>query len=158
MGIPTYYLISGLLFDGSTFFFHAEYTFVKNTITAPYYTLLSLTILAWIIELAGIRWNLPNLLGICAFCHAAVGSWWLVNFVIIGLAGWSYIPMRMMAIVLLAIMIPAVIWHITGDIIRAYMKNVLEEIERTSHGLAAAGEAFVVGGYVGDVEMGAGKS
>ncbi len=151
MGIPTYFLLSGLLFKDSILVFTPESQYLQNSVSGPYYTLLAFTILAWFIELLGIKFKMPNLLSLCAFCHAAIGSWWLVNFVIIFFAGWSYIAFRLMWVVLMGLLTPSVIWHITGDIIRAYKKKLIDEIAGQCVALAQQEIAFR------DVEIGAGK-
>jgi hypothetical protein len=151
MGIPSYFLISCLLFDGSTIIYPELYA-MKSNITAPFYTLMSFTILSWLIELIGIKMMLPNLLNLCAFGHSAVGSWWLVNFGILLFAGWSYLPIRMMFIFMLSILTPAVVWHITADIIRKYKEKLIEQITLQSQALAAQEIAFS-----SDVETGYAK-
>jgi hypothetical protein len=127
MGIPTYFLLSAIAFQDSVLVFASSMA-VRSTVSGPFFTLLTFTILAWIVELVGIRWKLPNLLNICAFGHAAVGSWWLVNLVILSFAGWYYVPFRLMLGLLSALIAPSMIWHITGDIIRAYKQKLIEEI------------------------------
>jgi hypothetical protein len=151
MGIPSYFLLSCLLFDGSTIIYPELYA-MKSTITAPFYTLMAFTIAAWLVELIGIKMMLPNLLNLCAFGHSAVGSWWLVNFGILLFAGWSYLPVRMMFIFMLTILTPAVVWHITADIIRNYKEKLIEQIHFQSQALAAQEIAFSP-----DIESGAPK-
>jgi hypothetical protein len=141
MGIPSYFLITALLFDGSTIIYPELYA-IKSNVTAPFYTLMGFTILAWIVELIGIKMMLPNLLNLCAFGHSAVGSWWLVNFGILLFAGWSYLPVRMMFIFMLSILTPAIVWHITADIIRKYKEKLIEEINLESQALASQEIAF----------------
>lgn len=154
MGIPVYFLLSALLWQGSIIQFMPEFVYVQNNASAPFYTILGFTIFAWLLELIGMKWTLPNLLGICAFCHSAIGSWWLVNFIILFFAGWSYVPLRLMTILLLSVITPAIIWHITGDILRAYKRKLIDEIASHHRGLAAAGEQFMPGG---DLETGQSK-
>ena len=152
MGIPSYFLLSALLFDGSMIIYPELYA-IKNNVTAPFYTLMSFTIASWIVELIGIKMMLPNLLNLCAFGHSAVGSWWLVNFGILLFAGWSYLPVRMMFIFMLSILTPAVVWHITADIIRKYKEKLIEQINLQSQALAAQEIAFS-----SDVETATGRS
>jgi hypothetical protein len=152
MGIPTYFLLSALLFQGTMLSFVPEAVYFQTNLSAPYYTILALNIVAWILELIAVHKMLPNLLGICAFCHTAFGSWWFVNFVILFLAGWYYIPFRVMFAVLLSILSPAIIWHITGDVLRAYKKKLIDEIVSHSQALAQQEVAFVT-----DPEIGQGK-
>lgn len=141
MGIPSYFLLSALLFDGSTIIYPELYA-LKSNITAPFYTLMTFTIVSWIVELIGIKLMLPNLLNLCAFGHSAVGSWWLVNFGILLFAGWSYLPVRMMFIFMLSILTPAIVWHITADIIRQYKEKLIDQIHLQSQALAAQEVAF----------------
>lgn len=157
MGIPTYYLLSSFLFKDAIFYFPAEYTSVQASLTSPFYVLLSFTAFAWLLELVGIRWVLPNLIGMCAFCHAAVGSWWLVNFCILTFAGWSYIQYRIMVLVLLGFLTPAIVWHITGDILRAYKERLITEIAGRRVALAQQEVAFSVGDPEAGMATGAGK-
>jgi hypothetical protein len=145
MGIPTYFLLSILIFQRTTLVFVSEYAYIQNTVTGPFYTLLSFTILAWCVELIGIKWMMPNLLNICAFCHAAVGSWWLVNLTIVFFAGWSYIPFHLMFTVIVALAAPSIIWHTTGDIIRAYKRKLVDTIALHRQSLAQQSEAFTIG-------------
>lgn len=145
MGLPTYFLLSAILFQRSVITFLPERVYIENSVSGPFYTLLSFTILAWILELIGIKWVLPNLLNICAFCHAAVGSWWLVNLIIVFFAGWSYIPFTLMFTVLFALATPSIIWHITGDIIRAYKRKIINTIANHNQALAQQSEAFNIG-------------
>jgi hypothetical protein len=135
MGIPTYFLLSAIAFQDSVIVF-AENFAMRRSISAPFYTVLTFTILAWILELVGIRWKLPNLLHICAFGHSAVGSWWLVNLFILFFTGWYYIAMSLMFKLLFALLTPSIIWHITGDIIRAYKTKLIEEIAVHNNTLA----------------------
>lgn len=141
MGIPSYFLLSCILFDGTTFLYPELYS-IKSTITGPFYTLTGFTILSWLVELVGIKMMLPNLLILCAFGHSAVGSWWLVNFVILLFAGWSYLPVRFMFIYMITILIPAIIWHITADIIRKYKEKLIEQINRETQALSQQEIAF----------------
>ena len=66
-------------------------------------------------------------------------SWWLVNFAIIFMGGWSYIPPRIMILILMGIIIPGIIWHLTADIIRAYKHKLIEEIASASLASQAVG-------------------
>jgi hypothetical protein len=141
MGIPSYVMLSCLLFDGVTMIYPELYA-LKNNITAPFYVLMSFTILAWFVELIGIKMMLPNLLSLCAFGHSAVGSWWLVNFGILIFAGWSYLPVRMVFLFMISILTPAVVWHITADIIRKYKEKLIEQIQAHTQALAAQEVAF----------------
>jgi hypothetical protein len=156
MGIPTYYLLSSLLFKDTILYFPAEYTGLQASLTSPFYTLLGFTSFAWLLELVGIRWILPNLIGMCAFCHAAVGSWWLVNFCILIFAGWSYIPFRLMLLVLLGFLTPAIVWHITGDVLRAYKERLISDISVRRVALSQQEVAFSTAAM--DLEMSAGKT
>jgi hypothetical protein len=142
MGLPTYFLLAGISFQSSLITLYPGYSHVVTSASGPFYTVFTFTVLAWLVELAGIRWKLPNLLHMCAFGHAAVGSWWLVNLVILFFAGWYYIAFGMMWKLLSALIAPAVIWHITGDIIRAYKQKLLDEIANHQAALAQQGEAF----------------
>ena len=142
MGIPTYFLITSMLFHGTIITYSPEYISIASNASAPFYILLAFTAFAWIIELIGIYTKSPTLLGLFAFGHAAVGSWWLVNFAIIFIGGWSYIPLRIMFILLLSILTPAVVWHITGDIIRAHKNKFIEEI--AEHTLASQADPVVI--------------
>jgi hypothetical protein len=135
MGIPTYFLLSVIAFQESVLVFASSMS-VRSTVSGPFFTLLTFTILAWIVELVGIRWKLPNLLNICAFGHAAVGSWWIVNLVILSFTGWYYVPFRLMFGLLSALIVPSIIWHITGDIIRAYKRKLVDDIENYNQTLA----------------------
>lgn len=148
MGIPSYFLISCILFDGVTMIYPELYA-LKNNITAPFYVLLSFTIVAWIVELIAMKMMLPNLLSMCAFGHSAVGSWWLVNFGILLFAGWSYLPVRMVFVFMISILTPAIVWHITADIIRKYKEKLIEQIQFQTQALAAQEVAFA-----SDVETG----
>lgn len=141
MGIPSYFMISCLLFDGITIIY-PEFYALKNTIAAPFYALLGFTITAWIMEMVAMKMVLPNLLSMCAFGHAAVGSWWLVNFGILIFAGWSYLPVKMVFMFMISILTPAIIWHITGDIIREYKRKIIEEINLRDQALSAQEIAF----------------
>jgi hypothetical protein len=141
MGIPSYFMISCLLFDGITII-NPEYYAMKNTIVAPFYTLLGFTIAAWIVEIIAVHWMLPNVLSMCAFGHSAVGSWWLVNLGILMFAGWSYLPVKMVFLFMLSILTPAIIWHIAGDIIREYKRKLIEQINLQSQALAQQEIAF----------------
>lgn len=157
MGIPTYYLCSSFLFKDAIFYFPAEYTGLQASLTSPFYVLLGFTAFAWALELVGIRWMMPALIAICAFCHAAVGSWWLVNLCILAIAGWSYIPFRLMFIVLLGFLTPAIVWHITGDILRAYKERLIEDIAGRRIALAQQEVAFSTEDPEVGVAVGAGK-
>lgn len=154
MGIPSYFMLSTLLFDGTVINFFPEYYSIKSSVSAPFYTLLGFTIAAWIAEMISMKFMLPALMSLCAFGHSAVGSWWLVNFGILLVAGWSYIPIRMMFVLMLGVLTPAVVWHITGDIIRGYKQKMVEEIQMVSASLAQQAEAF----GVQDPEVGQPKS
>ena len=154
MGIPVYFLLSALLWQGSIVQFMPEFIYVQQNASAPFYTVLGFTTFAWILELVAIKMMLPNILGICAFCHSAIGSWWLVNLVVLFFVGWAYVPLRLMFILLLSVMSPAIIWHITGDIMRAYKRKLIDEIAAHHTGLAAAGDQFISG----DLETGQQKS
>ena len=136
MGIPTYFLLTALSMQGTIITFYPESIYIQNTVNSPFFTLLGFSVGAWLLELASIRWKLPNLMNICAFGHSAVGSWWLVNLTIIFFAGWQYIPFRLMFIVLLGFMAPAIIWHITGDVIRAYTQKLVYEIAQGRQALS----------------------
>ena len=137
MGMPTYFLLFVLAFQGTAISFIPEYVYIQSNATSAFYALFGLTFFAWILELVAMKMVLPNLLSVCAFSHSAVGSWWLVNFCIVAFAGWSYVPIRVMFLLLLSVLIPAVIWHITGDILREYKQKLLDEIARRAQGLAA---------------------
>lgn len=152
MGIPTYYLLSSFLFKDTILYFPAEYTGLQASLSSPFYVLLGFTAFAWLLELVGIRWMMPALIGVCAFCHAAVGSWWLVNFCILAFAGWSYISYRIMVLVLLGFLTPAIVWHITGDVLRAYKERLIADIAGRRRALAAQEVAWTPG----DPEVGAG--
>lgn len=141
MGIPTYFMLSCLLFDGTTLMY-PEFYALKNNVAAPFYTLMTFTIIVWIVELIGIKMMLPNLLSMFAFGHAAVGSWWLVNFGILIFAGWSYLPVRMMFIFMIGVLTPAVVWHITADIVRKYKEKLIEQINVQAQALANQEIAF----------------
>ena len=82
---------------------------------------------------------MPNVLGIMAFGHSAIGSWWLVNFAIIFIGGWSYIPAGIMMLILMGIIIPGILWHLTADIIRAYKHKLIDEIASASLASQAVG-------------------
>ncbi len=124
MGMPTYILFSSLLAGASIIpFYSAASTFVIS--------LFVFTICSWLLELWAIRKTLPNLLAICGFCHSAIGSWWFVNFVLFCFAGWKYIPIELMARLLTLLLTPSIVWHVTGDIIRAYKKKQLTDIHAT---------------------------
>jgi hypothetical protein len=151
MGIPSYFMLSCLLFDGITIIY-PEFYAMRSNIVAPFYTLLGFTIAAWIMEMIAIKWMMPNLLSMCAFGHSAVGSWWLVNFGILIFAGWSYLPVRMVFIFMISILTPAIIWHITGDIVREYKKKLIEQISQQAQALAQQEIAFS-----SDVETGSSK-
>lgn len=154
MGIPTYFMLSALIFDGSVINFYPELYAIKNSAQAPYYTLLAFTITAWFTELIAIKTMLPNLLSICAFGHSAVGSWWFVNFGILMFAGWVYIPIRLMFIVMISLLTPSIIWHITGDIIREYKRKLINEISLASQSMANQDAIFRGDGAPTDLEVG----
>jgi hypothetical protein len=124
MGIPSYVALSGLNWMGSVFM----YVSMNGGAMYSYYTLLGITLSFWLLELASIYYMLPNVLAFCAFCHNAVGSWWLVNFVIMMCIGWHYVPIYIIFYAFIGILSPAIIWHLTGDIIRAYKDKMLEDI------------------------------
>lgn len=128
MGLPTYFL--GVIAIIKAFaIFQPEFMLIQAAATTtPFYTLLGFTAVAWAIEIASIHLVLPNVLHICGFCHSAIGSWWLVNFCIIFLVGWTYIPSNYMFAVLVASFVPAIIWHITADIIHAYRVKMIESL------------------------------
>ena len=150
MGLPVYFLVFLCIVGYNT----NAYIYLKLIPSlAPFYTILSLTILGWIIELIGIRWTLPNLLHVCAFAHAAIGSWWLVNFVILFFAGWSYIAFNMMSVILFCLLVPSIVWHITGDIIRAYKKKLIEQIDNHHRALAQQAEAFATADSIGEPKV-----
>jgi hypothetical protein len=153
MGIPSYFMLSCLLFDGITVMYPEFYAF-KSNITAPFYTLMGFTIAAWIVEIVGIKMMLPNLLSLCAFGHSAVGSWWLVNFGILIFAGWTYLPVRMMFVFMISVLTPAIVWHITADIIRKYKEKLIEQINLQTEALAQQEIAF----STSDIETGKPKS
>lgn len=126
MGLPTYFLAIIAIIK-SIAIFRSEFMFIQTAATTgPFYTLLGFTVVAWAIEIASIKFVLPNVLHFCGFCHSAIGSWWLVNLFIIFFAGWTYIPVGYMFPVLISAFVPAVIWHITADIIRAYRLQIIE--------------------------------
>jgi hypothetical protein len=134
MGLPTYFLLGGVI-TGSTLmpFFSSMSAFV--------FSLLGFTILSWVLELWAIRKTLPNLLHACAFFHSAIGSWWFVNFFILLFAGWRYIPFSMMWNVLWLVLTPSLIWYVTGDVIIAYKRKQIAEIEASQH----IDQQFIVG-------------
>lgn len=150
MGIPTYFMLCSLLFDGAIVNFFPDYYAVKHSVSAPFYTLLGFTIVAWVLEMIAMKAMMPNLLSMCAFGHSSVGSWWLVNFGILIFAGWAYVPAGMMFLLMIGVLTPAVVWHITGDIIRGYKQKMIDEIQMVSRSLAAQAEAFAAT----DVETG----
>ena len=150
MGIPSYFMLSAMLFDGTTIMY-PEFYAIKNNISAPFYTLLGFTIAAWIIEMIAMKMMLPNLLSMCAFGHSAVGSWWLVNFGILIFAGWAYVPLKVMFMLMLGILTPAVVWHITADIVRGYKQKLINEIQQVASSLAAQDSVFV---NPNDIEVG----
>lgn len=141
MGIPSYFMLSCLIFDGTTVIYPELYA-LKNNVAAPFYTLMGFTIATWIVELIGIKMMMPNLLSMFAFGHSAVGSWWLVNFGILLFAGWSYLPIRMMFVFMIGVLTPAIVWHITADIVRKYKEKLIEEINSQAHALAQQEIAF----------------
>jgi hypothetical protein len=128
MGIPTYYLALGWMFQDALL----EFIGNSRTSSGPIIVVFVLNAIGWALEIASVKWNMPNLLGICAFAHSAFGSWWMINFIIIFFAGWSYIPVKMMFPLLFSIMLPAFLWHITGDILRASKRKILRDIERAA--------------------------
>lgn len=143
MGIPTYFLLFGFLWSG-----YITPLYMYGNIVGPYYTIVGFTVLAWCIELASIYWVLPNLMAVCAFCHSAIGSWWLVNFFITLFIAWKYIPLNLIFIVFCGILTPAVLWHITGDILHAYTEKLIADIERihASHIISSSKEVLVSSG------------
>lgn len=149
MGLPVYFMLLCIAAFHSNLYVYVNYT----TSTGPIYTLFAFTLVGWIIELIGIRWTLPNLLHICAFSHAAIGSWWLVNFVILFFAGWSYLPANLMTIALIGLLAPSGIWHVTGDIIRAYKKKLIAQIENHHRALAQQAEAFTASDAIGEPKV-----
>jgi hypothetical protein len=153
MGIPSYVALSGLNWMGSVF----SYVSMSGGAMYSYYTLLGITLGFWLLELASIYYMLPNVLAFCAFCHSAVGSWWLVNFVIMMCIGWHYVPIMLIFYAFIAILSPAIIWHLTGDIIRAYKDKMLEDIAVLN--ASASSRASASGAYnsFNDVEAGAGS-
>jgi len=148
MGIPTYFILSGLSWMSSAF--GMMYLNVTANVMSSYYAILGLTIVFWLLELASIYYTMPNVMAVCGFCHAAIGSWWLVNFFILLFVGWRYISLSSMFLSLIGVLTPAIIWHMTGDIIRAYKRKLIEEIAEANfapRGLALASSAYVdVGG------------
>lgn len=138
MGLPVYFLVLTLIAYNSQMYIYINY----NTSPTILYTIFAFTAAGWFIEIVGIRLAMPNLLHFCAFAHAAIGSWWLVNFIIIFFAGWSYIPANLMPVLLIGLLSPALIWHVTGDIIRAYKRKLVTQIESYNRALAQQGEAF----------------
>jgi len=52
--------------------------YANSSVLASYYTILTLTIVALVIEIINIRYMLTNIMR--GFCHSTIGSWWLVNF------------------------------------------------------------------------------
>lgn len=135
MGAPNYFLITTVI-AGATF---TAYTPFYSSASGFIISLLVFNIVLWLFELWAIRKTLPNLLGFCAFVHSAIGSWWLVNFVLFLFAGWRYIPIDLMFKLLSLLLTPSIVWHITGDIIRALKKKQIDEIHATSQ----IDEAFV---------------
>ena len=150
MGIPTYFILSGLGWMGSVF--NIMYMNVNASVMSSYYAILGFTIGFWILELVSIYYILPNVMAFCGFCHSAIGSWWLVNFFILLFVGWRYIPLSTIFVAFLGVLAPAIIWHITGDIIRAYKNKMIERIEEVNSAPLAS-SAYVAA----DVEMGVGK-
>ena len=149
MGIPVYFLLFCLLTYNSR-----VYTFVQySASTSTFYTILAFATVGWFTELVAIRLSMPNLLHFCAFAHAAIGSWWLVNFVLLFFAGWSYIPADLMFILLIGLLAPAAIWHITGDIIRAYKRKLIAQIENHHRALAQQAEAFTAADVIGEPKV-----
>ena len=138
MGIPSYYLITGLLMHGSVISYSPAYVSIANNASGPFFTLLGFTLLAWVIGCVSIKLMMPNVLGIMAFGHSAIGSWWLVNFAIIFIGGWSYIPAGIMMLILMGIIVPGILWHLTADIIRAYKHKLIDEIASASLSSQAA--------------------
>jgi hypothetical protein len=55
-----------------------------------------------------------------------------VNFVLFLFAGWRYIPVDLMFKLLTLLLTPSIVWHITGDIIRALKKKQIAEIHATN--------------------------
>lgn len=125
MGMPTYFLLTGTIAGFSVLSIIPLFSYVSAYVIS----LLAFTILSWILELWAIKKVLPNLLHFCAFFHSAIASWWFVNFFIFLFAGWKYIPMGAMWNVLMLLLTPSMIWYVTGDIIVAYKRKQLAEIE-----------------------------
>ena len=128
MGIPTYFLLSGFFWLQPILMYNSLSIYANSSALASYYTILTLTIVAWVIEIISIRYMLPNIMAICRFCNNNIGSWWLVNFAITLCIGWKYIPLSVIFIVFPGILTPAIIWHITGDIIQTYTAKLISEI------------------------------
>ncbi len=132
MGMPTYFLFTSMITGASIIpFYYAASTFIIS--------LFVFTILSWILELWAMKKTLPNLLAFCGFCHSAIGSWWLVNFILFLFAGWKYIPLDFMARLLTLLLTPSIVWHITGDIICSYKKKQYSEI----HAAQQIDQAFI---------------
>ena len=134
MGLPTYFLVSGVIAGASFIVF---IPFFNGFV----FSLLAFTCISWLLELWAIRKTLPNLLHACAFFHSAIGSWWFVNFFILLFAGWKYIPFSTMWNVLALVLTPSFIWYVTGDIILAYKRKQIAEIEASHH----IDQQFIVG-------------
>ena len=151
MGIPTYTLISGMNWVNSA-------TLIISMTSAgmsSYFTVLGVTTTFWILELASIYYVMPNMLAFCAFCHSAIGSWWLVNFFIVMCIGWHYVPFSLIFYAFLGMLSPAILWHVTGDIIRGYKDKMLEDINLVNSRVATAHPPSYHA--LRDVEAGAGK-
>ena len=153
MGIPTYIILSGLGWMGSVF--GMMYMNVNAGVMSSYYAILGLTVAFWFAELASIYYSMPNVMALCGFCHAAIGSWWLVNFFILLFVGWRYIPMSSIFLSLIGVLTPAIIWHMTGDIIRAYKRKLIEEIAEvnTVRPALALASAYVDVGDLGNSKV-----
>jgi hypothetical protein len=145
MGIPSYFLLFAYLFQNYSLPYTKETIVFQATTSGYFYTMLAFTIFAWILALLAIKFHSPTILNMCSFGHSAVGSWWLVNFVILFFAGWSYIPAHYMFAILLGCITPAIIWHINADVIRAYKRKLVEIIETEHKALAQMDQAFVTG-------------
>jgi hypothetical protein len=120
------------------------YVSMSGGATYSYYTLLGITLGFWLLELVSIYYMLPNVLAFSAFCH--------VNFVIMMCIEWHYVPTYIIVYALIGILSPAIIWHLTGDIIRAYKDKILEDIAVLNASVSSAAyNSF------NDVETGAAK-
>ena len=145
MGIPTYVILSGLGWMGIVF----NMISVNSGAMSSYYAILGFTIGFWILELVSMYHMMPNVMAFCGFCHSAVGSWWFVNFIILLFTGWRYVAVNTMILALLGVLTPAIIWHMTGDIIRAYKNKMIAQIDELNSAPLAS-SAYVTA----DMEMG----